>query len=167
MRYRMKQKLFSFGDDFHIVDDDGQHVATVDGKVFSLGKKLVFLDADGHELARISEHLISLKPTYDISRDGKVIATVSKDFFTLFRCSFTVDVPGPDDLEAQGSFTEHEYVFSRDGDEVARVSKAWFSLRDTYGVEVKDGEDALIILAATVVIDLCCHQEEESAGHDH
>ena len=26
---------------------------------------------------------------------------------------------------------------------------------------------ALIILAATVVIDLCCHQEEESAGHDH
>ena len=31
MRYRMKQKLFSFGDDFNIVDDDGQHVATADG----------------------------------------------------------------------------------------------------------------------------------------
>ncbi len=161
MRYQMKQKLFSFGDDFKIVDDNGDHVATVDGKVFSLGDKLVFEDPSGRELARIEERLISLKPTYEITRDGKPLATVSKDFFTLFRCSFTVDVPGPDDLEAQGSFTDHEYTFTRRGKRVARVSKAWFSIRDTYGVEVEEGEDAILVLASTVVIDLCCHQEKE------
>lgn len=161
MRYQMKQKLFSFGDDFKIVDDNGDHVATVDGKVFSIGDKLVFEDPSGRELARIEERLISLKPTYEITRDGKALATVSKDFFTLFRCSFTVDVPGPDDLEAQGSFTDHEYTFTRRGQRVARVSKAWFSIRDTYGVDVEEGEDAILILASTVVIDLCCHQEKE------
>lgn len=161
MRYQMKQKLFSFGDDYKIVDDHGDHVATVDGKVFSIGDKLVFEDPSGRELARIEERLISLKPTYEISRGGAPVATVSKDFFTLFRCSFTVDVPGPDDLEAQGSFTDHEYTFTRHGKRVARVSKAWFSIRDTYGVEVEEGEDAILILASTVVIDLCCHQEAE------
>ena len=160
MRYQMKQKIFSFGDDFSIVDDAGRHVATVDGKVFSLGNKLSFLDASGKELAKIAQTLIALKPTYEVTRNGKLVATVSKDFFTFFRCSFTVDVPGPDDLLAQGSFTDHEYTFSRHGKQVAKVSKSWFSLRDSYGVDVDDGEDAILILASTVVIDLCCHDED-------
>lgn len=165
MRYQMKQKLFSFGDDFHIKDGDGNHVATVDGKVFSIGDKLSFLDKSGKELVRIEETLIALKPTYEIIRGGKVIATVSKDFFTLFRCSFTVDVPGPDDLAAQGSFGEHEYAFMRGNRRVAAVSKSWFSLSDSYGVEVQDGEDPILILASTVVIDLCCHKEGQKHGH--
>ncbi len=160
MRYQMKQKLFSFGDDFSIVDDNGNHVATVDGKVFSIGNKLAFIDKSGKELAKIEQKLIALKPTYEITRGGKHVATVSKDFFTFFRCSFTVDVPGPDDLEAQGSFTEHEYTFSRGGRKVARVSKSWFSIRDSYGVEIEDEQDAILILASTVVIDLCCHDEQ-------
>lgn len=161
MRYQMKQKLFSFGDDFHIKDSDGQHVATVDGKVLSIGDKLVLQDANGNELVRIEEKLIALKPTYEIVRDGTVVATVSKDFFTLFRCSFTVDVPGPDDLAAQGSFGDHEYAFTRSNRRVAVVSKSWFSLSDSYGVEVQDGEDPMLILASTVVIDLCCHKESQ------
>ena len=78
---------------------------------------------------------------------------------TLFRCSFTVDVPGPDDLAAQGSFGDHEYAFTRSNRRVAVVSKSWFSLSDSYGVEVQDGEDPMLILASTVVIDLCCDKE--------
>ena len=31
---------------------------------------------------------------------GKLVAVVKKKLFTLLRCRFTVDVPGPDDLEA-------------------------------------------------------------------
>jgi uncharacterized protein YxjI len=160
MRYKMKQRLFSFSDDFDIVDDNGDEIATVDGKVFAIGNKLVFNDPDGRELAKIQQKLIALKPTYEITRAGKHVATVSKDFFTFLRCSFTVDVPGPDDLEAQGSFTEHEYTFKRGGKRVATVSKAWFSIRDSYGVDVADGEDPILILASAVVIDLCCHDED-------
>lgn len=162
MRYQMKQKIFALGDDFTIVDDDGRAVATVDGKVFSIGNKLAFLDPQGKEVALIRQKLIALKPSYEIVRNGKLAATVSKDFFTILRCSFTVDVPGPDDLSAQGSFTEHEYRFERGGKTVATVSKAWLSLRDSYGVDVDDGEDAILILASTVVIDLCCHDEHKT-----
>lgn len=165
MRYQMKQKIFAFGDDFKIVDGDGVHVATVDGRVFSLGKKLDIVSPAGAEIVRIEQKLIALKPTYEIWQQKKLLATVSKDFFTLFRCSFTVDVPGPNDLSAQGSFTEHEYRFERQGKRVAEVSKAWFGVRDTYGVDVEAGEDPWLVLASTVVIDLCCHNDDAAADH--
>ena len=81
--------------------------------------------------------------------------------FTLFRCRFTVDVPGPDDLEAEGSFLDHEYTFTRSGTVVATVSKRWFSWADTYGVEITEGEDDVLILASTVVIDMICHGDKK------
>ena len=160
MRYQMKQKLISFGDDFKVTDDSGRKVATVDGKVLALRNKLELLDPDGKQLAMIKEHFIApLRPVYDIERDGKTLATVKKDLFTVFRASFTVDVPGPADLEAQGSFMEHEYTFKRGNKTVAKVSKAWFSITDSYGVDVEDSEDWVLILASTIVIDMCCHEK--------
>jgi len=160
MRYLMKQRLFSLGDDFVIKDENGQDAFYVDGKVFSIGNKLSFQDMQGKELALIQQKLLSFGPTYAIDYPGGS-ATVKKHLFTLFNCSFTVDVPGPDDLEAQGNLTDHEYSFSCGGRTVANVSKQWFALSDTYGVEIADGEDDVLILASTVVIDMCCHGDRK------
>ena len=161
MRYLMRQKLFSFGDDFVIKNDRGEDVFFVDGKALSIGNKLSFQDMRGNELAFIRQRLLSWGPTYDIEYRGGV-ATVKKELFTFLRCAFTVDVPGPDDLEAEGNLTDHEYTFTRGGREVARVSKTWFSMSDTYGVEAADGEDDVLILASTVVIDMCCHGDRKN-----
>jgi uncharacterized protein YxjI len=160
MRYVMKQKLLSWGDDYRIRDADGRDVFLVDGRAFSIGDKLSFQDMGGNELAFIRQKLLAWGPTYEIHRSGALAAVVKKKLFTLFRCRFTVDVPGPDDLEAAGSFLDREYVFERSGRRVAEVSKRWFSWTDTYGVEVVGGEDDVLILASTVVIDAVCHKEE-------
>ena len=159
MRYLMKQKLFCFGDDFTIKSEAGDDVYFVDGKVFTLGKKLSFQDLHGQELAFIQQKLLSWGPTYEIYREGQLAAVVKKHLFTLFRCAFTVDVPGPDDIEAQGSFLDMEYTFTRGGRQVAEVSKRWFSFGDTYGVDIADGEDKILLLASTVVIDMVCHAD--------
>ncbi|MDP1821656.1 MAG: LURP-one-related family protein [Archangium sp.] len=160
MRYLLKQKLFSFGDDFTIKDDAGNAVFQVDGRAFTLlREKLAFEDLQGKELAFIRERLIALTPSYEILRDGECVAVVKKDLINLFRCGFTVDVPGPDDLEAQGSLLDHEYTFTRGSRTVATVSKRWFSFTDTYGVEVEAGEDPVLILASTVIIDMICHAD--------
>jgi uncharacterized protein YxjI len=153
----MKQKLFAFGDDFHIKDEAGNDVFFVDGKAFSFGDQLSFQDLGGNELAYIKQKLLSWGPTYEIYRNGDLAAVVKKELFTFFNCRFSVDVPGPDDLEASGNFTDHEYAFTRSGDTVAQVSKEWFTWTDTYGVDVADGEDDVVILASTVVIDMACH----------
>jgi len=161
MRYVMKQKFWSWGDDFHIRDADGKDAFFVDGRAFSWGDKLSFQDMQGNQVAFIRQKLLSWGPTYEIERDGRLVAVVKKKLFTLLRCRFTVDVPGPDDLEAQGSFLDHEYTFERHARPVAQVSKKWFSWTDTYGVDINDGEDHVLILASAVVIDMVCHQESK------
>jgi uncharacterized protein YxjI len=46
-----------------------------------------------------------------------------------------------------------------DGRRVAEVSKRWFRVRDTYGVEVAPGENDILILATTAVIDTMAHPD--------
>jgi uncharacterized protein YxjI len=161
MRYMMRERILSWGDDFKIKDADGRDVFYVDGKVFSFGDKLSFRDMRGNELALIDQKLLSIGPQYEIIRGGKTVAVVKKHLFTLFRAKFTVDVPGPDDLEAKGDFIDHDYTFYRRGREVARVSKKWFRLSDTYGIDIDAGEDDVLILASAVVIDLVSHPDEK------
>jgi len=62
-----------------------------------------------------------------------------------------------EDRRAQASIVDHEYMIERDGDKVAEISKGWFGVSDTYGVEVAPGEDDILILAITGVIDAMAH----------
>ena len=160
MRYLMRERILSWGDDFTIKDEAGREAFYVDGKVFSFGDKLSFRDRDGQEVALIDQKLLSFGPQYEIARGGTTVAVVKKHLFTLFRARFTVDVPGPDDLEAKGNFLEHEYVFQRDGRDIARISKKWLSLSDSYAIDINEGEDDVVILAAAVVIDLVSHPDQ-------
>ena len=161
MRYLMRQRFWSWGDDFTIQDEAGRDVFYVDGKVFSLGDQLSFQDMEGNELAFIRQKLLAWGPTYEIYRQGELRAVVKKALFTLFQCRFSVDVPGPDDLEVTGDLFDHEYRFARGDATAATVSKRWFSWTDSYGVEITEGEDDILILASAVVIDLACHGDQK------
>jgi uncharacterized protein YxjI len=157
MRYVLRQKLLAWGNDFTIRDEDGNDVYFVDGKAISVGNKASFQDMAGNELAFISQKFLSLAPTYELYAGGALVAVVKKELFTFFHQVFTVDVPGPDDLVAEGDLMKHEYLFRRGDAPVAHVSKQWFTLADTYGVEVGANEDPVLILSCAVVIDLVCH----------
>ena len=157
MRYVMKQKLFSFTDDYNIADEAGNDVYFVKGKLLSLGKNLSFRDMAENELTHIQQKILNFAPTYEIWHGGELEAVVKKELFTFFHCVFHVDEPGHDSLTAEGEFTDHEYTFTRGGRAVATVSKQWFTFADTYGVDVDESEDAVLILACTVVIDEACH----------
>lgn len=160
MRYQMKQDFFSWGADFTIQDADGNDAFLVDGAGFSIGDQLSFQDLAGKELVHIEQRLFTWGPTYEIHKGDQLVAIVEKEAFTLFSCAFTVDVPGPDDLQAEGDFLDLEYEFKRGDRKVAIVSKQWFTLSDTYGIDIADGEDDVLILASAVVIDMVCHQSK-------
>ncbi len=160
MRYIMKQKLFSWGDDFIIKDEHGNERFYVDGKAFSLGNQLSFQDMQGNELAFIRQKLLSWGPTYELYEKGQLYAVVKKHLFTFLSCKFTVDIPGPNDIEAKGDFLDKEYTFYRFGQPIANVSKTWLSWSDTYGVDVSTPNYDILILASTVVIDMACHEKK-------
>jgi len=157
--YQMRQDLFRFGDDYTIRDASGRERYYVDGKALTIGAKLSFQDMNGHELLWIEQKLFHWGRTFEIERAGKVIALVRKKPFTFLKARFTIDVPGPDDLEAEGNLLNHEYLFTRHGARVAEVSKRWFDLGDLYGIDIAEGEDDILLLAAAVVVDQCCHEK--------
>ena len=100
-----------------------------------------------------------MRPTYEISIAGQEAAEVRKRLFTPFGDRFTIDVPGPDDLEMRGDLLDHEFTIRRGDQTVATVSKHWFSVRDTYAVDVAAGQDDLLILASVLALDLAEEQE--------
>jgi uncharacterized protein YxjI len=158
-RYQMRQKLLSIGDDFTIEDESGDRAFTVDGKALRLRATLRFLDANGMELYKIQKRIARVRDTMEIERSGGgVAAKVHNAVLTPLRDRWSIDVPGGQDLSAVGNVLDHEYRIERGRQPVATVSKAWFRVRDSYGVEVAAGEDAALLLAIAIVIDMMGHE---------
>lgn len=153
-RYRMRQKLVAFGDDYWIENALGQRVYFVDGKVFRIREHLAFKDMEGRELVALQEKIIPIKDTYSIYRNGMVLATVKKALIAPLRQRFDIHVAGGENMEAQGNILDHEYEIHAGPRRVAEISKKWFRVADTYGVEIVPGTDDILILACTAVIDM-------------
>jgi uncharacterized protein YxjI len=149
----MREKMFSIGDDFWIENDDGEKVFKVNGKALRVRQTFVLESPGGEELFTIQERKLSVRDKMAVERGGQTVATIKKALITPLRDRYSVEVDGGQDLEAKGNIVDHEYEFKRDGDKVAEVSKRWFRMRDTYGIEIKPGEDDALILACTVCID--------------
>ena len=151
----MHEKLISIGDDYWVEDDDGARAFKVNGKAARLRDTWVLEDAGGAEVARIKEKTLTVRDKIKIHLpEGD--ATVKKALVGI-RDRFHVDVDHGEDLKAHGNVVNHEYEIEREGHKVAEVSKKWFRVRDTYGVEIQEGVDPVLILAVTVAIDALAH----------
>ena len=159
--YVIRERFFSIGDDFDVLDEHGAKVFHIDGKVLSVRDKVVIEDPSGQEVATLHRHLVSLRPTYEIRIGGEKAAEVRKKLFTPFREKFTIDVPGPDDLEMKGDLLGHEYVIERGGEQVAAVSKRWLTIRDTYAVQIAAGVEPLLVIGSVLALDLALDRERD------
>jgi uncharacterized protein YxjI len=153
-RYQMRQRMVSIGDDYVIENEHGQSTYKLDGKALRVRKTILFTDMTGRELCKIQERMLRIRDSMEIEGpDGQKIAAVHKAMITPLRDRWTVDVTGGPDLKVQGNIVDHEYTIERGGAKVAEVSRRWFRIRDTYGVEVAPGENDVLVLAITSVID--------------
>jgi uncharacterized protein YxjI len=156
-KYRMREKMFSIGDDFWIENDDGERAFKVNGTALRIRDTLVFEDPSGNELFTVQEKKLSIRDRMDIERGGNTVASVKKALITPLRERFAISVDEGEDLEAKGNIVDHEYKIEQGGDKVAEVSKRWFRVRDTYGIEIAPGQDEALILAVAVCIDRMAH----------
>ncbi len=158
MRYQIRQKIFSFGDNFTIKDESGQDNYIVRGKVFSFGDKLKIEDMHGNELVYIEQQLFRFLPEYNIFAGGQHMAMVKKEF-TFFKPKFIINSQlGA--YEIEGDIFSHDFTILKNGMIVAVVSKQWFSFSDTYGVDISGNEDQAFMLALVIVIDQVLHDDK-------
>jgi uncharacterized protein YxjI len=159
--YLIRERFFRLGEDSDITDEQGLPVFQVDGKVLTLHDRLVLRDPNGQEVAEVHRKLVALRPTYEVSVGGREVAEVRKHLFTPFGDRFTIDLPGPDDMEMTGDLLDHEFTIGRGDQTVATISKRWFSMRDTYAVDIVPGQDDLLILASVLALDLAEDRERQ------
>ena len=150
-KFIMREKLLAIGDDFWIEDDEGHKVYKVNGKAVRARETFILEDSNGNEVSKIQEKKLSVRDKMTIER-GNTKATVHKRIIGI-RDHYVIEVDGGDDLKAHGNIVDHEYEIERDGDKIAEVSKKWFRVRDTYGVQLAQGQDVPLILAVTVCVD--------------
>lgn len=157
-RYRMRQKLVAFGDDFWIENESGQRTFKVDGKMLRVRDTLFFEDTQGKTLCKIQERLVRVKDTKTIEGpNDETLAVVRKALITPVRDRWTVKIGDGPDLEVQGNILGLEYTIGDGSRKIAEVSRKWFRVADTYGVQIEPSQNDIVILAVTVAIDMMAH----------
>jgi uncharacterized protein YxjI len=160
MLYKIRQKIFSFGDNFTIKDDKDEDQFIVRGKVFAIGDKLKIEDMFGNELVYIEQKVFRLLPEYNIFSDGKHLAKVKKEF-TFLKPRFNISsIVG--NYTISGDFFGHNFEIIKNGSVVASVNKKWISFSDTYMAEIADTEDQAFMLALVIVIDQVIHDNNSN-----
>lgn len=161
MRYLVRERMFSVGDDFWVTDEQGNKVFLVDGKALRLRETFELKDSSGTVLATVKKRLITIGDTLEITHAGQVVATVHKAVISPLHHRSVIDLADGSRLEAVGNIIGKEFDILAGGQPVAHVSRSWFRLRDTYGVDVAAGQNDALMLVIAVCLDRIHHDEEE------
>lgn len=149
MKLLFKQRFFSWFDSYDIYDESGATVFTVEGKM-SWGHKLHILDANGNHIATVKQELLTFMPRFALYYGDRLIGEIKREF-TFFRPSYNIDFNG---WHIDGNFFEWDYTISDSyGAMVAQISKELFNFTDTYVIDVADSSNALYALMVVLAID--------------
>jgi hypothetical protein len=84
-KYRMREKLFSIGDDYWIENEEDERAFKVDGEALRVRDTLVLEDTSGAELFSVQEKKLRVRDTMEVERDGPTVATIKKAMITPLR----------------------------------------------------------------------------------
>ncbi len=152
MKFLMRERMFSIGDDFWIEDESGQRVFLVDGKALRLRQTFELKGPDGQVLAVIRKKMISIRDTMVVERDGDTVAKVHKKMFSPLHHKMIIELDDGEEWTATGDLIEKNYTIEGDRGVVAEISRKWFRIRESYGIEVAH-PDVPLVLAVAVAVD--------------
>lgn len=158
MKLYIKEKVFTWGDQFTVKDERGNDKYVVEGEVFSWGKKLHVYDMTGREVAAIRQEVWSFLPRYYVFCGDRQVAEIKKEF-TFFFPKYRIDGLG---WEIDGSFMAHEYEITQSGRTIVSIRKEWMTWGDSYELNITNPSDEIVALAVVLTID--CVMEAAAAA---
>ncbi|MGI5231899.1 LURP-one-related/scramblase family protein [Actinoallomurus sp. CA-142502] len=161
MKFMMRERVFSIGDDFWVEDEAGQRVFLVDGKALRLRQTFELKGPDGEVLAVIRKKMVSIRDTMVVEREGETVAKVRKKLFSPLRHSMAIELADGQEWTATGDLIEKNYEIESDEGTVATTSRKWFRIRDTYGIEIGHPDVPLVLAVAVAVDELAAADREK------
>lgn len=150
MKLYLKQKVFSFFDNFTAKDESGNDIYFVEGRL-AFGKQLEVFNSNGQSVAYITQKLMSFLPRFDIELKGKHTCTVIREFSFLGQ-NYTIEGIGWD---LRGDFLAHEYQLYENEKVIMDMTRALFSWGDSYEISIEKEENALLCLCIALAVDAC------------
>jgi uncharacterized protein YxjI len=149
MKLYIKERIFTIGDQFSVLDDQGNEKYFVEGEIFTWGKKLHVYDSQGNEVAFIKQELFTFMPCYSVFVGGREIAKVRKEF-SFFCPRYYVEGLN---WEVEGLFWEHDYDVTKNGRSIVSIAKEWMTWGDSYELDIAPEADEIVALAVVITID--------------
>ena len=149
MKLLFKQRLFSWFDSYDIYDEQGNTVYVVKGQL-SWGHCLKIFDAYGNEVGTVKERIFTFLPKFEVYLGNNYLGCIQKEL-SLFKPRYDIDYNG---WHIEGNLFEWDYTIQDGaGMPVAVISKQLFNWTDTYEIDVRLPQDALVSLMFVLAID--------------
>lgn len=148
----MRQPWFTIGDDLLVLDDSGDVVFKVDGKLLSFRSSATIRDRQGQEVVSVREVLLSLERMTTLERKGEPWGRIQQTGSTSdLKARFSVETEDGQSLTVRDAGFR-DYRIERGTSCVATIVKADTGLRDRYDITVTAGEDVGLVLGVAVAI---------------
>ena len=146
MKLLLKQKVFSWFDSYNIYDENENVIYKIKGE-FSWGHLLRIYDESDNDLGFIERKMFTWFPKF-------ILNVGSKEYILIKKFAFVKEIFNIEDLdiEVTGNFWRWNYKIKRHGEVIAKVLKK-FSYMDVYELDIKNKDDALLILEIVLSID--------------
>jgi len=162
MKFYIKQKVFSFKDQFKVMDEEQNMIYQIKGKFMSIKNKLELQDKNGEVLLRSNRKVFTFLPKYFIyNLRNEEVATIKRLF--SIRPKFDLSIMRRE-LTVDGSLFAHSFNIFDNGQVVASIQKKIISWGDTYEIEIFEKDDIELFLFVVIVLDQVIHERKGNKG---
>lgn len=154
----IKQKLFSLGGKYTVMNESQQPCYFVEGSFFKIPKSFAIMNTSGQEIAEITKKMFSFLPKFYVTSRGREIAMIEKEF-SLFKARYRIHAAG---LEVQGNWWDMDFSVEKGGVTIANIKKEWFKIADTYTISIFEEQYEELVIALVIAID-CVKADEDAA----
>ncbi len=167
MRYHIKEREWSFPEDFIVRDDGGSAVFEIRGAFVNIDDDLVLIDrSTSQELARahIRQHVPTLTLRYEIYRNDQLWAHLH-DRFRLFHEDFKIETSAGSVMRIKGDTLRWDFsIIDETGHPLAHIGRQYSIFPDCYAIEIAENVDEVAMVALVIVMDMVRERKEQSSS---
>lgn len=149
----LKQKVFSFTNDFKVFNDKQEVLYECKGQFFSMRREIkIYRKGESEMIYSLQKKIFSWLHSYFVKdRSGAVVARLEQQF-SFFRPKFRV-LFGDRELTLTGDYWGFNFEIFDGSQKVIQVIKKWLAWGDTYEIGVEDNFNLDFAVALVVMID--------------
>jgi len=149
MKLFIKQRAFSWFDNYKIFDEDGNPIYRIRGEL-SWGHCLRMYDTDDSEVCMVREKADTLLPKFEMYIGGTYIGCISKEP-DVAKNVYTIDFNG---WRIESDLMENDFqIYNGTGYQIASMTKEVLNPADTYRIKITSPQDELYVLMLMVAIE--------------